>query len=81
MRAFAVTLLIATSNFQLATPFAAGEAVAAGAATPTVTAAAAPTKENATIDCSKEVWPNFSPSCLKNANRATAVRFVTANPR
>jgi hypothetical protein len=37
--------------------------------------------ESATEDCSKQVWPNFSPSCLRNADRATNVRLVTVNRR
>ena len=32
-------------------------------------------------DCSKQVWPNFSPSCLRNADRAVNVRLVTADRR
>ena len=32
-------------------------------------------------DCSKQVWPNFSPACLRNADRATNVRLVTTNRR
>jgi len=36
---------------------------------------------NATEDCSKQVWPNFSPSCLRNGDRAISVRLVTANRR
>ena len=37
--------------------------------------------ESPTEDCSKQVWPNFSPPCLRNADRATNVRLVTANRR
>jgi hypothetical protein len=68
--AIAVALLIATSSIYMAAP-AAGEEVAKAAATPA--------KEDRAIDCSKEVWPNFSPSCLQNPNKSTAVRLVTAN--
>jgi len=32
-------------------------------------------------DCAKQVWPNFSPSCLRNADRAVNVRLVTVNRR
>jgi hypothetical protein len=32
-------------------------------------------------DCSKQVWPHFSPSCLRNADRAVSVRLVTATRR
>jgi len=37
--------------------------------------------ENANEDCSKQVWPHFSPSCLRNTDRAINVRLVTANRR
>jgi hypothetical protein len=37
--------------------------------------------ENAIEDCSKQVWPNFSPACLRNADRALNVRLVTTNRR
>jgi hypothetical protein len=33
------------------------------------------------VDCSKQNWPNFSPTCLRNADLATAVRTVTADRR
>jgi hypothetical protein len=40
------------------------------------------TKEStATADCSKQVWPNFSQSCLPNADQTINVRFVSAKPR
>ena len=32
-------------------------------------------------DCSKQVWPHFSPSCLRNADKAVSVRLVTATRR
>lgn len=32
-------------------------------------------------DCSKQVWPNFTPSCLRNAGRATNVRLVSTDRR
>ena len=35
--------------------------------------------DKATEDCSKQVWPHFTPSCLRNADRATSVRLVTTN--
>jgi hypothetical protein len=45
-------------------------------------AATQPVKaDSATEDCSKQVWPNFSPSCLRNADRAINVRLVTTNRR
>lgn len=31
-------------------------------------------------DCSKQVWPHFSPACLKQ-NEAVSVRVVTAERR
>ena len=37
--------------------------------------------DSATEDCSKQVWPHFSPSCLRNADRAINVRLVTVNRR
>ena len=33
------------------------------------------------LDCSKQVWPNFSPTCLRNVDQATTVRIVTADQR
>lgn len=33
------------------------------------------------VDCSKETWPNFSSSCLRNAGSTVAVRIVTATRR
>ncbi|MEO8318631.1 MAG: hypothetical protein ABI561_09955 [Bradyrhizobium sp.] len=43
--------------------------------------AAPPGKAEQTVDCSKETWPNFSPSCLRNENSAVEVRLVTATRR
>ena len=37
--------------------------------------------DSAAEDCSKQVWPNFSPSCLRNVDRAINVRLVTVNRR
>jgi hypothetical protein len=37
--------------------------------------------DTAAEDCSKQAWPNFSPACLRNADRATNVRLVTATRR
>jgi hypothetical protein len=48
---------------------------AEGAAPQTVKA------DSATEDCAKQVWPNFSPSCLRNTDRAVNVRLVTADRR
>jgi len=36
---------------------------------------------NQIADCSKQVWPHFSPSCLRNADRAVSVRLVTTTRR
>jgi hypothetical protein len=33
------------------------------------------------VDCSKQVWPHFSSTCLRNADHATTVRVVTADRR
>lgn len=33
------------------------------------------------VDCSKQNWPHFSPTCLRNAGQATTVRIVTADRR
>jgi hypothetical protein len=37
--------------------------------------------DSATEDCSKQVWPNFFPPCLRNADRAINVRLVTVSRR
>ena len=34
-----------------------------------------------TEDCSKQVWPHFTPSCLRNAGQATNVRRVSTERR
>jgi hypothetical protein len=71
--AVAIAALVSTICIHVVTPAVAGEQ--------TVTTAAAPaTKDVGTIDCSKEVWPNFPPACLRNA-QATEVRMVTMNRR
>lgn len=36
---------------------------------------------NAVEDCSKQTWPNFSQSCLKNADHTVIVRIVTVTSR
>ncbi len=37
---------------------------------------------NPTEDCSKQVWPNFTPSCLRNAGQqVTNVRLVSTERR
>jgi hypothetical protein len=77
--ALAITLLLPPVGIQWVTPAAAGEQVAT-TTPPSVKEAAPSVKENVIVDCSKEVWPDFSPSCLRNAN-ATEVRLVTVNRR
>jgi hypothetical protein len=72
--AIAITFVFVTGPVQWATPVAAGGGSATAAPTPT-------SKEGRPIDCSKEVWPHFSPSCLRNANDADPVRLVTADRR
>jgi hypothetical protein len=71
--AVAIALLLVTVTIQLVTPASAGEQSRDIPAAPSL-------KEGVTVDCSKEVWPDFSPSCLRNAG-ATVVRFVTVNRR
>ena len=58
----------------VAAPAVAGDQVASVVTTPSA-------KAEAAVDCSKETWPNFSQSCLRNANQATQVRLITANSR
>ena len=44
--------------------------------------AATPSSTNtAAEDCSKQVWPNFTPSCLRNSDKATNVRLVSTERR
>jgi len=69
--ALAGTLLFAASSIQLTTLSVASDAAAVAAPIK-----AEATEERATV-CSREVWPNFSPSCLRNVNQATEVRLVT----
>lgn len=33
--------------------------------------------ETTVEDCSKQVWPHFSPACLRNSNTAIQVRLIT----
>jgi hypothetical protein len=33
------------------------------------------------IDCSKQVWPHFSPTCLRNVDQPAPVRIITADRR
>jgi hypothetical protein len=47
-------------------------AVAAQEATPSPAKA-----ESIVEDCTKQVWPDFSPACLRNTDKAITVRFVT----
>jgi hypothetical protein len=32
-------------------------------------------------DCSKQVWPHFSPSCLRTPDKGTNARLVTTDRR
>jgi len=68
----AISLFLTT--VALVTPAAASEQVAVAMAT-------AAEKAETAVDCSKETWPNFSPSCLRNANQTVEVRIVTATRR
>jgi hypothetical protein len=41
-----------------------------------------PDKDGQAIeDCSKQNWPNFSPSCLRTADQAKNIRVVTSGRR
>lgn len=73
LSAVAIAVLLSTIYVQVVTPAAAGEQAV-------ITTAAPATKDAGTIDCSTEVWPNFSPSCLRNA-QAIEVRMVRINRR
>jgi len=53
----------------LATSATAGEQSAPGVAPPRTA--------DPVIECSKETWPNFSASCLRNANSAVQVRLIS----
>jgi len=45
-------------------------------------AAASPSKaETATVDCSRQVWPHFSPACLRNGDQKIDVRLITVERR
>jgi hypothetical protein len=71
--AAAISLLITTVSIGAVTPSVAGDEV---------TTPATPTgKQDIAVDCTKEVWPHFSPSCLRNVDQATRVRMVTASRR
>jgi hypothetical protein len=67
----ALSLLMAIASVGLAAPASAGEEFATSAAT---------VKEDTATDCSKQVWPHFSPVCLRN-DQARVVRIVTADRR
>jgi hypothetical protein len=66
-----VSLLLVIASAGLSAPAFAGEEAATSA-----TAA----KEDTAADCSKQVWPHFTPTCLRN-DQATVVRVVTVNRR
>jgi hypothetical protein len=42
---------------------------------------ASPMKAESIADCSKETWPNFSPSCLRNGSQNIQVRLVNTSRR
>jgi hypothetical protein len=67
----ALPLLLIIAFAGSATPARAGETVATSATA---------VKEDAATDCSKQVWPHFTPTCLRN-DQATVVRIVTVNRR
>jgi hypothetical protein len=69
----ATALLALTVGAQLVKPAAAEEQIAAPTADASV-------KESVRVDCTKEVWPNFSPACLRNAS-STVVRLITVDRR
>lgn len=68
----AIVLLLGSAA--LATSAAAAEQAVIGSSPSTATT-------ESVVDCSKENWPNFSASCLRNANSAVPVRLVTGNRR
>ena len=65
--AVAITLLLSAGGTQLMIPTAAEQT-------------AVPSNATTAIDCLKEVWPNLSPSCLRN-DRATEARRVIVDRR
>ena len=69
----AIFVAVASSSIQLATSATAADAAASAPASAT-------SKDEGSVDCSKEVWPHFSPSCLRN-DHATEVRLITARRR
>jgi hypothetical protein len=64
-------LLVVIASSGLSAPAFAGEEAATSATA---------VKEDTATDCSKQVWPHFTPTCLRN-DQATVVRVVTANRR
>ena len=68
IRTLAISILLTMSGIEIGT--AAEEA------------AAPPGKvEAATVDCSRQVWPNFSPACLRNGDQKLDVRLITVERR
>ena len=68
IRTLAISILLTMSGIEIGT--AAEEA------------AAPPSKvEAAKVDCSRQVWPNFSPACLRNADQKIDVRLITVERR
>ena len=71
MKRFALGLVLASVTLVTS---AASEQAASAVAQPLA-------KPEQAVDCSKETWPNFSAPCLRNANSAIEVRFVTGARR
>jgi hypothetical protein len=66
----ALSLLVVIASAGLAPAFASDEAATSATAV----------KEDTATDCSKQVWPHFTPTCLRN-DQATVVRVVAASRR
>ena len=69
-----ISLVLASASIELVTPAFAGDEVSTPVVVPTA-------KEDGAIDCTKQVWPHFSPSCLRNADAKTSVRLISADRR
>jgi hypothetical protein len=74
LSAFIIFLAIAAISIQFTTFAAANDS--ADANSPDTNSQIAP---EGSADCSKEVWPHFSPACLRDANHVTAARLIKAN--
>ncbi len=56
-------------------------ASATGAMCEERTPAAGNAERTEAVDCAKQNWPHFSPTSLRNADQAKAVRIITADRR